>query len=292
MNLLELSDTHTMNISVIHDQTLELAEGIYRCQKSGQIAWVNITRSELFIGNGISTIKRYSLPEPASKIMRVIGNDVILASTSGICAFNTRNDHWQVLYPAPSWSFGRDYRANDGIYLGEEQYLYGRMLKQPEALTGDIVLATEKGSSVIYEGIAIPNTFAWFPNSHSMLISDSLCQKTYSLTLDLVEKKVMSVSLWRDFSDLSMTPDGACVNQQGEVYIAMWGGAALYKLSATGDLLTKIDLPVLQPTSCTLSEDESRIYVTSATEGMSADMLKRYPLSGDVFEIAMNTVPI
>jgi len=82
-------------------------------------------------------------------------------------------------------------------------------------------------------------------------------------------------------------PDGMTSDTDGNLWIAMWGGAQVTKWDPrTGRLLEQIPLPVLQPSSCIFGgADLNELYVTSARKGLSQEKLQEYPLSGGVFKI-------
>jgi sugar lactone lactonase YvrE len=79
-------------------------------------------------------------------------------------------------------------------------------------------------------------------------------------------------------------------DMQGNLWIAMWGGAQVTKWNPnTGKLLEQIPFPALQ-ISCPVfgGRDMNELYVTSARVGMSEADLKKYPLSGGLFKVVTN----
>ena len=86
-------------------------------------------------------------------------------------------------------------------------------------------------------------------------------------------------------------PDGMTSDTDGNLWIAMWGGAQVTKWNpAKGELLEQISVPALQTSSCVFGgKDMNELYVTSARKGMKSDDLKKYPLSGGLFKVNTNT---
>jgi sugar lactone lactonase YvrE len=60
-------------------------------------------------------------------------------------------------------------------------------------------------------------------------------------------------------------PDGLCVDAEGGVWLALFGGGAIRRYTPRGDLDAHIPLPVSHPTSLAFGGPDRRdLYVTSA----------------------------
>ncbi len=77
-------------------------------------------------------------------------------------------------------------------------------------------------------------------------------------------------------------PDGMTIDDEGMLWIALWGGCAVSRWNpATGELLEKIDVPALNVSSCCFGgPDMSDLFITTASQ--DTDM-SAYPLAGNVF---------
>jgi len=69
------------------------------------------------------------------------------------------------------------------------------------------------------------------------------------------------------------------------LWVGHYGGSGVYRWNPmTGKLLDKIELPAPHVTSCCFGgENLDLMLITTAQENMSAEDLKKYPKSGDVF---------
>lgn len=79
-------------------------------------------------------------------------------------------------------------------------------------------------------------------------------------------------------------PDGMCVDDEGMIWVALWGGWGVVRYNpATGKVLKKIELPCPNVTSCCFGgENLDELYITTAA--ILTDTGK-YPLAGGVFKI-------
>ena len=82
-------------------------------------------------------------------------------------------------------------------------------------------------------------------------------------------------------------PDGMTSDTDGNLWIALWGGAKVTKWDPhTGRLLEQVPVPALNTTSCVFGGPRmNELYVTSARKGMSSAELQKYPDSGGVFRV-------
>jgi sugar lactone lactonase YvrE len=78
-------------------------------------------------------------------------------------------------------------------------------------------------------------------------------------------------------------PDGLTVAADGHLWIAEYAGSAVYEFSPAGELLRKIVMPTVYPSSCAfVGENLDELWVTSAAAAASPDS---DPLAGSTFRI-------
>ena len=88
------------------------------------------------------------------------------------------------------------------------------------------------------------------------------------------------------FDDTQGYPDGMTVDAQDGLWVAHWGGSRVSRFHSDGRLDCSIALPVSQVTSCVFGGSSlDRMFVTSASIGLSAEQLVREPLAGGLFEV-------
>jgi sugar lactone lactonase YvrE len=81
-------------------------------------------------------------------------------------------------------------------------------------------------------------------------------------------------------------PDGMTVDAEGCLWVAFWGGGCVRRFGADGQLIRTVKLPATQITSCAFGgPDLDRLFVTSATSGLSMQERADQPLAGGLFEI-------
>ncbi|MFA0473270.1 SMP-30/gluconolactonase/LRE family protein [Vibrio sp. 10N.222.51.E8] len=270
-----------MTITVLNTPESHLGEGIFLDKSSMHLFWVDISNSRLFhydITNK-KLINIYELAHNPSCIFSVEENVLTYVDSEGIKEISI------LVKTSPTVKThiphnSKEFRANDGIALPGGNVIFGTMSFQPEEVAGEIYTLNAAGNEVIAHrlGIHIPNTF--IAHKSRLYLSDSLKKRTYVVDLNRQGCPIKStLTLWKDFSNFSYTPDGGCISEKGYLHIALWGGAAISVFDQNGNTMREIALPVLNPTNCVLL-DSRWLFVTSAQEGMTEVQLNEYPLSG------------
>lgn len=271
--------------------TAELGEGVYWDKQYQRLYWLDIYQSLLFCRQHQQT-STYQLVEVASAVLNVENELVYLASKSGIIYFNLLTQITTIIAKIPSAYRSSRYRTNDGVMLAQNLYLYSVMNYKPEKGDGAIIIAIKGKSHILYQNIAIPNTFIPIPKTHCVLITDSLEQKVYKFCFDLSWQKIISKDIWFDLSDTKGTPDGGCLYSNQEVFLAIWDDSKILRLDMSGNKQQEYYLPVPRPTNCVLNDQENKLYISSAYTGLSDKTRRQYPLSGRILELNLYERPL
>jgi sugar lactone lactonase YvrE len=180
-------------------------------------------------------------------------------------------------------------RTNDGGCDPAGRLWIGTMHRQFEKGNGSLY-SVEHDFSVRkrLDNISISNGIVWSQDGKRMYFVDSPTQTVQSFLFDLETGDLLFEKIAISINKKIGTPDGMCMDEEGMLWIAQWGGFGVYRWNPlTGMMLDKIDLPVPQVSSCAFGgQNLDHLFITTARENMSSNDLKDYPLSGNVF-IAM-----
>ncbi|MEJ8281694.1 SMP-30/gluconolactonase/LRE family protein [Pseudonocardia spirodelae] len=81
-------------------------------------------------------------------------------------------------------------------------------------------------------------------------------------------------------------PDGLCLDAEGALWVALWGGGAVHRYTPDGALDTVVRLPVGRVTACTFGdEDLGTLYVTTSRQGLGPGELAGQPAAGALFAV-------
>ena len=144
---------------------------------------------------------------------------------------------------------------------------------------------------VIVENLALPNGLGWNKENTLMYLADSMAKKVFVSDFDLADDFVPH---FRELITIETgVPDGLAIDNEGCIWLALWGGSRVVRISPQGQIIAEHHFPVAQPSSCAFGADGT-LYVTSARKGISESDLAQQPLAGSLFTLSTTTsgVPV
>jgi L-arabinonolactonase len=180
---------------------------------------------------------------------------------------------------------GGGVRMNDGRMDPAGRFWAGSMNEDAPAENPTGVLyrldANTRATAVV-RNVGISNGLCWSPDGGHMYFADTIKNAVYRADYDLETGSPGPLQPWLEITDGA--PDGAVTDSRGNLWIAIWGGSRVDCYSPAGQKLDSITLPVPQPTCPAFGgPDDTLMFITSARDGLSKDMLTQHPQSGAVF---------
>ncbi|WP_221932454.1 SMP-30/gluconolactonase/LRE family protein [Carboxylicivirga sp. M1479] len=253
-----------------------------------ELLWVDIERQLLcfckVVSGDIETI-RFD-----SKISSVVPvkdtNDYLLALQYGLKFYNrTTGKTTPIAHPE---SDIQNNRFNDGKCDPNGRYWVGTMDLNAESEKGSLYCFDEQQQlTKKLSRLTISNGLAWDLDKKSFYFIDTV---TYKVVRYLYNENTGDISNQQTVVNVPKNhgaPDGMCIDSEGMLWIAHWGGANVSRWNPmNGKLIQKVEVPSLNVTSCCFGDtDLKTLYITSARIGLNEPQLKKYPLSGSIFKI-------
>lgn len=263
----ELASFEVGSVVILTKHQFSLAEGPVWNADRNSVIWVDILANKVCEKKLFSSsISVWVLSEtPSSLSVDAKNSNIVWIITErSLASLNLQSGELAFHIKLP---FEDGYRSNDGAVSSDGRYWYGTMKRSPEQHCGKVYsIGSHLDVRCELDGVAIPNTFCW-SNDGYMLISDSMeqqCDK-YLVT----EYGLKKTSVFYGLSGTSNTPDGGAIDEEGNLWLAIWGGRKIICISQHGVILQEIELPAIQPTSCCFGGiDNNILFVTSAAEGV------------------------
>ena len=137
----------------------------------------------------------------------------------------------------------------------------------------------------LFGGVACANATCFSPDGKTMYFADSPTRRLEAIAYDPATGTTGARRLLGEIEGPGV-PDGACVDAQGFVWVAIWEGYRVERWSPGGRRDLVVDVPVKKPTCCTFGgKDLEVLYVTSSRLGSSAAELLKEPTSGGLFAL-------
>ncbi|NIO10982.1 MAG: SMP-30/gluconolactonase/LRE family protein [Deltaproteobacteria bacterium] len=178
-------------------------------------------------------------------------------------------------------------RFNDGKCDRQGRFWAGTMsLVQHDAPSGHLFRFDPDGHiTTILSQVRLSNGLGWSPDNRVMYFAESFRHCIHAFDFDPAEGVVTNQRVFATVDENSPgVPDGLTVDAEGCVWSAQPGLGQVVRYSPTGKVECVVELPVPRPTSCIFGGENLEIlYVTSATEMLTAEQLAQAPLSGGIF---------
>ncbi len=129
----------------------------------------------------------------------------------------------------------------------------------------------------VLDRLWISNGIDWSLDDTKMYFVDSPTRRVDVLDYDIETGAATNRRPFHEFADdVPGIPDGLCVDAEGGLWVALWGGSRVVGLTPDGDLHTHVDVPSSQVTSCAFGgPDLKTLFITSATWDLAPEVLER-----------------
>jgi sugar lactone lactonase YvrE len=176
-------------------------------------------------------------------------------------------------------------RLNDGKPDPRGRYLVGSLSLADSSQREELFRIDRDGSiQVIDDDLTLSNGLAWSRDGSRLYSVDTERRVVFVRTYDLASGRVGARSVHLAFS--AGYPDGMCMDREEHLWIAMWGLGRVDRYSPAGELVASIDVPAPHTSSVAfVGRDLDVLVITTATQDLDEDQLRRFPHSGRIFTV-------
>jgi sugar lactone lactonase YvrE len=185
-------------------------------------------------------------------------------------------------------------RMNDGKCDPRGQFWAGTMAWDKTPRAGALYrLNHDLTTTVTLQGVTISNGLAWSGDGTQLYYIDTPTRAIdrFSLTEDgALSARTTVIRIDEGAGD----PDGMCIDDEGCLWVALWGGHAVRRYSPAGELLDVVEVDAPLVSSCCLGGPDMRtLFITTSQEDMSPADRAAHPHSGKIFcaEVAVPGPP-
>tara|TARA_A100001037_G_C15065633_1_gene596910 strand:- start:227 stop:1081 length:855 start_codon:yes stop_codon:yes gene_type:complete len=257
------------------DVKAELAEGPVWDADNSEILWVDILKGEInrvdLMGKKSDTLK---LDQPVGAIALTEKGRVVAATPIGLVDALTGVEVSTFSNPDPK------VRMNDGKADPCGRFVGGTMsVGEIERDAGSLWSFSESDPKVLIQNVTISNGLDWSEDGATMFYVDTPTQKIDAFDYDLSTGEILNQRDHIHIDPLLGAPDGMCIDSEGGLWVALWGGSAVIRIF-DGKIEEKVDIPARQVTCVTFAGgDLDYLIVTSASDGLK----DRSENDGDIF---------
>jgi sugar lactone lactonase YvrE len=226
----------------------------------------------------------------------MLDGGMLLAARDGLWRFDPDTGK-RALLAAPPYD-PKVERFNDGKCDPQGRFWVGTVYEPRDPPLASLYCFHQGALTESAAGITVSNGLAWSADGRTMYWSDTQTHTVYAFDFDgasggLSARRVMAAfpakQLDQPLAAYGGRPDGAAVDAHGNYWVAMFEGQRLLCLSASGQTLREVRLPVRCPTMpCFGGADLKTLFITTSRRGRPAAELAEQPWAGCVLSLRVD----
>ena len=260
-----------------------LGEGVLWDARLNSAVWTDIQSSRFWQWQPGSEPASFALSQRLGSIALTETPGTYLGGfDGGFAHFTPATGAFDML--APVTADHAHLRLNDGRVDRSGTFWAGSMAEAKGSLLGSLWRYDGGGQATPFLGdIKIPNSLCWSRDGTQMYFADSPRQTIWRYAFDPNDGPVGNPEVFATTTG-NRYPDGSCIDAEDHLWNAQWGSGEVVRYRPDGSIERRIALPVSQP-SCPAfgGADLNLLMVTTARDGLTADVLAAQPLAGALF---------
>lgn len=269
-----------MNVEMVFDAKATLGEGPAWDEKTQTLYWVDIIQKKIYTAKEMLV----ELDDFIGCVAPCKNGHLILGKRASFVDFEPGSSRQTVL---ATLNESATNRVNDGKCDPAGRFLAGTMDMNEKDPTGSLYSYDGKSVQTLFRSVTISNGMAWSPDHKTFYYIDTPTREVKAFDYDMSTGQIASSRVAFRVPESMGWPDGMTSDMEGNLWIAMWGGAQVTRWNpSTGQLLERVAVPALHVSSCVFGgKNRNELYITSARKNMSDEDLQKYPLSGGLFKV-------
>jgi sugar lactone lactonase YvrE len=256
-------------------------EGPVWSERWGGLRWVDMLAGDILSLGADGTIDRHHVGSVAAALRPRRRGGAVIGVERG---FALEEADGTIRHLDELWS-DTNVRMNEGGCDPDGRFYCGSMAYDQEPGAGTLYrLDPDSSVHVVLENVTISNGLEWSPDSTRAYYNDTPTRR-----IDIFDYDGESgFSGRRPFAEVPAEaglPDGLTVDEEGGVWVALYGGAAVRRYTPEGALDVVIEVPTKQVTACTFGGSGlDQLFITTSQEDLEPG---EDPLAGSLFRTAV-----
>lgn len=267
------------------DTIANLGEGAIWNHKTREYYWIDIEKGKVFTFDPL--LEQMRTIDVGQRVGTVVPTSkegvVLIALQDGIYSLNLETEERQLMEKAPFDPTAT--RFNDGKCDPAGRFWVGSMALDSEPNAA--ALYSFNGDSVTQklDSISISNGICWSADKKTMYYIDTPTQTVKAFDYNNETGAIENGKVIIKIEDENAFPDGMTIDNEGKLWIALWGGSSVVRYDPdNGKLLTRIAVPAKNVTSCAFGGPNlDTLLITTASIGMNEEEKAKYARAGAVF---------
>jgi sugar lactone lactonase YvrE len=256
-------------------------EGPVWSERWGGLRWVDMLAGDVLSLANDGTIDRRHVDNVAAVLRPRRQGGAVIGVERG---FALEEADGTLTHLGELWS-DANVRMNEGGCDPDGRFYCGSMAYDERPGAGALYrLDPDDSVHVVLENVTISNGLEWSPDGSRAYYNDSPTQRIDVFDYD----SESGLSGRRPFAEVPAeagAPDGLTVDEEGGVWVALYGGGAVRRYTPEGMLDEGIEVPAKQVTACTFGGSGlHQLFITTSREDLKPS---EDPLAGSLFRAAV-----
>jgi sugar lactone lactonase YvrE len=238
----------------------KIAEGPRWDAAARRLLWVDIEGCELHVleagedrAIGLDAMVGAAAPTSSGTVLVALADRLALVDLAG--------DSVRTLVRLPH---GPGLRSNDGACDAAGRFWIGTMALDETPGAGALYRYDGRLQRVLDE-VTLSNGIGWTRDDTRMYYIDSPVQRVDLFDFELASGSVDDRRPFVSIDESDGIPDGLTVDDEGGVWVALYGGSCIHRYDESGRLDAVLEVPAENVTSCCFGGDDGRsLFVTTA----------------------------
>jgi sugar lactone lactonase YvrE len=238
----------------------KLAEGPRWDAAGRRLLWVDIEGRELHVLER-GEDRAIAFDEMVCAAAPTSGGTMLVALADRLALLDLADESVRTLVRLPH---GPALRSNDGACDAAGRFWIGTMGLDHTPGAGALYRYDGALERVLDE-VTLSNGIGWTQDNTRMYYIDSPVQRVDLFDFELASGGVDDRRPFVSIDESDGIPDGLTVDDEGGVWVALYGGSCLHRYDESGHLDAVLEVPAENVTSCCFGGDDGRsLFVTTA----------------------------
>lgn len=261
----------------------------WRAENGGELVLSDLfAPSVITIGLSNGAISERQHASPAAVVGFDADGRVILAGADGLTS-RDRFDQEQFLSSMPDTIRRRRFNHASLDRTGRPVFAMIEARARTDGggfyqLREDASLATLCAPLTMWTG------FDWTADGKALYCTDAINQRILRFNYDAESGSISDQTVVMEMPAAHGRPDALVIDESGALWVSLWDGWRIVRITPAGQIDSEIVLPVPRPVGlCFGGSDMRTLFITSAKVRLSPQVIDEAPLSGAVFQFRSKT---
>jgi sugar lactone lactonase YvrE len=274
----------TWKADPLNNTRLVLGEGAIWSSLRNLFFYVDIEGQKVGLVDPVSGMtKQRQLAEKVGTVVPTEDGRLILGLENSISLFDFDSDELlELIKIEPEIPTNR---CNDGKCDPAGRLWIGTMDKEAKGAVGALYCFDGKEVKKMIPNRKVSNGICWSADNSQMYYIDSLDYNIKGYDFDVETGSVSNERIVVEMKESGFTPDGMTIDEQGMLWVAMWGEGTVNRYNPlSGELVGIVKVNAPHVSSCAFGgATMTQLLITTARAELSDEQLKQFPESGSLF---------